>query len=122
MKIITTQLLKAHIHPRCISRPVLQKKKTFRVVENHCLQCVESIFVNLPQFAKSGLKLRKSKQVFFGIFFTSFWIFWSGIEPFCFCEPRGGTLGYFSGGYVPPKTPNWHPVLKKISPKTDTPF
>ena len=122
MKIITTQLLKAHIHPRCISRPVLQKKKTFRVVENHCLQCVESIFVNLPQFAKSGLKLRKSKQVFFCIFFTSFWIFWSGIEPFCFCEPRGGTLGYFLGGYVPPKTPNWHPVLKKISPKTDTPF
>ena len=113
MKIITTQLLKAHIHPRCISRPVLQKKKTFRVVENHCLQCVESIFVNLPQFAKSGLK--ESLNRFFGIFFTSFWIFWSGIEPFCFC-------GYFLGGYVPPRTPNWHPVLKKISPKTDTPF
>ena len=33
-----------------------KKKKTFRVVENRCLQCVESIFVNLPQFAKSGLK------------------------------------------------------------------
>ena len=30
--------------------------KTFRVVENRCLQCVKSIFVNLPQFAKSGLK------------------------------------------------------------------
>ena len=29
---------------------------TFRVVENRYLQCVESIFVNLPQFAKSGLK------------------------------------------------------------------
>ena len=26
----------------------------------------------------------------------------------------GGTLGYFLGGYVPPGTPNWHPVLKKI--------
>ena len=48
-------LLKAHVHPRCIARPVL-KKKTFRVVENHFLQCVESILVNLPQFAKSGLK------------------------------------------------------------------
>ena len=49
--------LKAHVHPRCIARPVLQKKKkTFHVVENHCLQCVESIFVNLPQFAKSGVK------------------------------------------------------------------
>ena len=34
----------------------------------------------------------------------------------------GGALGYFLGGYVPPRTPNWHPVLKKISPKIDTPF
>ena len=34
----------------------------------------------------------------------------------------GGHLGYFFGGCVPPGTPNWHPVLKKISPKTDTPF
>ena len=30
--------LKAHVHPKCIARPVLQKKKTFRVVENRCLQ------------------------------------------------------------------------------------
>ena len=38
--------------------------------------------------------------------------------------PRGGggALGYFLGGYVPPGTPNWHPVLEKISPKIDTPF
>ena len=34
----------------------------------------------------------------------------------------GGALGYFLGGYVPPGTPNWHPVLKRISPKIDTPF
>ena len=34
----------------------------------------------------------------------------------------GGALGYFLGGYVPPGTPNWHNVLKKISPKIDTPF
>ena len=34
----------------------------------------------------------------------------------------GGELGYFLGGYVPPGTPNWHPVLKKNSPKIDTPF
>ena len=34
----------------------------------------------------------------------------------------GGAFGYFLGGYVPPGTPNWHPVLKKISPKIDTPF
>ena len=33
----------------------------------------------------------------------------------------GGALGYFLGGYVP-GTPNWHPVLEKISPKIDTPF
>ena len=40
------------------------------------------------------------------------------------CMPGGGggALGYFLGGYVPPGTPNWHPVLKKISLKTDTPF
>ena len=38
------------------------------------------------------------------------------------CKTRGGALGYFLGGYVPPGTPNWHPVLKKISRKIDTPF
>ena len=47
-------------------------------------------------------------------------------------ENPGGALGYFLGGYVPPGSPNWHPVLKKIllkliprsriRPKTDTPF
>ena len=37
-------------------RALYSRKKTFRVVENCCLHCVESIFVNLPQFAKSGLK------------------------------------------------------------------
>ena len=35
---------------------------------------------------------------------------------------RGGAIGYFMGGYVLPGTPNWHPVLKKISPKIDTLF
>ena len=34
----------------------------------------------------------------------------------------GGALGYFLGGYVPPRTLNWHPVLKKISRRIDTPF
>lgn len=34
----------------------------------------------------------------------------------------GGALGYLWGGYVPPRTPNWHLVLKKMSPKIDTPF
>ena len=34
----------------------------------------------------------------------------------------GGALAYFLGGDVPPGTPNWHPFLKKNSPKIDTPF
>ena len=38
------------------------------------------------------------------------------------CVGGGGALGYFLGGYVPPGTPNGHPVLKKISSKIDTPF
>ena len=37
-------------------------------------------------------------------------------------EGPGGALGYFLGGYVPPGTPNWHPVLGKISTKIDTPL
>ena len=38
-------------------------------------------------------------------------------------DPGGrGALGYFLGGYVPPGTPNWHPILKRNSPKIDTPF
>ena len=28
----------------------------------------------------------------------------------------GGALGCFLGGYGPPGTPNWHPVLKKNFP------
>ena len=36
--------------------------------------------------------------------------------------PGGGALGYFLGGYVPPGTPNLHPVRKKNSPEIDTPF
>ena len=30
----------------------------------------------------------------------------------------GRALGYFLGGYVPPGSPNWHPVPKNISPVT----
>ena len=37
-------------------RTLYSRKKTFCVVENRCLHCVEPIFVNLPQFAKSGLR------------------------------------------------------------------
>ena len=51
-------------------RALYSRKTTFRVVENRCLQFVESIFVNLPQFAKSGLK--ESLKRFFGIFLYIF--------------------------------------------------
>ena len=34
----------------------------------------------------------------------------------------GGARGYFLDRCVAPGTPNWHPVLKKNSPKTDTRF
>ena len=44
------------------------------------------------------------------------------ITTFIEVTSRGGALGYFLGGYVPPGTPNWHPILEKISPKIDTPF
>ena len=37
-------------------------------------------------------------------------------------DPGGGALGYFLGGYVPPGTPNWHPVLKKFPLKLTAPF
>ena len=37
-------------------------------------------------------------------------------------DPGGGALRYFSGGYVPPGTPNWHPVLKKFPLKLTAPF
>ena len=30
--------------------------------------------------------------------------------------------GYFLGGYVPLRTPNWHAVLNKMSSKIDNPF
>ena len=37
-------------------------------------------------------------------------------------SPGGEALGYFLGGYVPPRMPNWHPILKKMSAKIDTLF
>ena len=103
MKIITTQLLKAHIHPRCISRPVLQKeKKTFRVVENHCLQCVESIFVNLPQFAKSGLK--ESLNRFFLVFSLHLFGYFGPVSNFFVSvSPGGEHLGIFWVGTCRPR-------------------
>ena len=47
---------------------------------------------------------------------------WKRIKVLLASGGGGGALGYFLGGYVPPGTPNWHPVLKKNSAKIDTPF
>ena len=44
------------------------------------------------------------------------------VKPWFTPPGGGGALGYFLGGYGPPGTPNWHPVLEKNSPKIDTPF
>ena len=62
-----------------------KNKKTFRVVENRCLQCVESIFVNLPQFAKSCLKERLNR-FFWHFSLHLFGYFGLSVESFCFCE------------------------------------
>ena len=37
-------------------------------------------------------------------------------------RPGGGGTWVFFGWVCAAGTPNWHPVLKKVSPKTDTPF
>ena len=65
-------------------RALYSRKKTFRVVENRCLHCVESIFVNLPQFAKSGLK--ESLNRFFWYFSLHLFGYFGLIWAFCFCE------------------------------------
>ena len=39
-----------------------------------------------------------------------------------FIRPGGGALGYFFFFFLPPGTPNWHPLLKIISSKINTPF
>ena len=60
-------------------------EKKIRVVENRCFQCAESIFVNLPQFAKSGLN-ESLHRILLVFFFTSFGYFGLVSSLFCFCE------------------------------------
>ena len=49
--------------------------------------------------------------------YVCMWIFCGGDTQWkSWVEARGGALGYFLGVYVPPVTPNWHPVLKKNFP------
>ena len=68
-------------------RVLYSRKKiiTFRVVENRCLQCIESIFVNLPQFAKSCLK-ESLNRFFWHFSLHLFGYFGLSVESFCFCE------------------------------------
>ena len=62
--------------------------------------------------------MRQSRRVIWDMINTV------AVEP-TFVRPPGGggggvggrALGYFLGGYVPPGTPNWHPVLEKFSLK-----
>ena len=66
-------------------RALYSRKTTFRVVENRCLQFVESIFVNLPQFAKSGLK--ESLNRFFWYFSLHLFGYFGLVSSlFCFYE------------------------------------
>ena len=59
--------------------------KTFCVVENRCLRCVDSIFVNLPHFAKSGLK--ESLNRFFWYFSLHLFVYFGLYRAFfSFCE------------------------------------
>ena len=67
------------LRPRCIALPVLQKKH-FAQLQIAAFRVSSQSLLILHKFAKSWFK-RKSKQVVLAFFFTSFWIFWSGIEP-----------------------------------------
>ena len=63
-------------------RALYSRKKTFRVVENRCLQYAESTFVNLPQFAKFGLK--ESLNRFFWYFSLHLFGYFGLISSFLF--------------------------------------
>ena len=67
---------------------------------------------------KSNDSRQNNRKAVSGEFTSS----WAAMLIFVLASLPGGALGYFLGGYVPPGTPNWHPVLKKISPKINTPF
>ena len=73
-------------------------KKTLRIIEKRC-----------NAFYSSEVVTRASQAPIFMIVSVTYY-------------PGGGALGYFLGGYVPPGTPNWHPVPKKLSAKINAPF
>ena len=78
------------VHQKCFQGPCspsmhcapCKPEKTFRIVEDRCLQYVESIFINLPHFVKSGVK--ESLKGSLGIFLYILLDIWSGIESFGF--------------------------------------
>ena len=75
------------------------------------------------QITKSIIILSRTR--FYLSCMTKLTVFYTLIYPciaYCNSTSRGGALGYFLGGYVPPRTPKRHPVLEKIYPQTDTPL
>ena len=83
----------------------------------HCLEDILQLVLRLPTTERSVMLCCYNSLTIGKVpceqIFLSYMAFSSG---------EGGALGYFLGGYVPPGTPDWHPVLKKNSPKIDTPF
>ena len=74
--------------------PCTPEKTTFHVLENRCLHCVVSIFVNLPQFVKSGLKesLNRLFWYFSLHLFGYFGLVSSLLVSVSVCFPRGTLL------------------------------
>ena len=52
-------------------------------------------------------------------FFTSFWIFWSGVEPFCFCECLNH-CSTFDGGAI--ETYGWKAASTGVAEVHSSPW
>ena len=76
--------------------------KTFRVVENRCLQCVESIFVNLPQFVEAGVKESLNR---FSLYFSLHLFGYFGLVSSCFVSECLFHCRTFDGSAI--KTYGW---------------
>ena len=88
------------------------------ISEGLWLHFVVAVFLKNRQVSKGALHIPRTRKFYLVSELSS-----GGVLPRIEVEIKArGALGYFLGGYVPPGTPNWHPFLKKISPKTDTPF
>ena len=79
-------------------------KKTFRIVENRCLECVESMFDNLPQSAKSGLKESLNRlSWYFSLHLFGYFGLVSSLFVYVVLEDRGDgdRRSTFPGGKTP---------------------